>query len=56
VTALDLRDLAQVLGLETLETRGSDSADFHELAVWDVKKALELAFKMGEARGRRAGK
>ena len=44
-----LQDLARVLGLETLETRGSDSLDFQELVVWSIREALELAFKMGQA-------
>jgi hypothetical protein len=35
------------LGLETLETRNSDSLDFHDLAVWSIHDALEAAFKAG---------
>ncbi|MGG2831922.1 DUF6900 domain-containing protein [Pseudomonas aeruginosa] len=35
------------LGLETLETRNSDSLDFHDLAVWSVKAALEAAYLAG---------
>ena len=34
-----------VLGISTLKTRNSDSKDFYDLAVWDIKKALELASK-----------
>jgi hypothetical protein len=37
------------LGLETLLTRNSDSLDFHDLAVWSVKAALEAAFSAGMA-------
>ncbi|MFY2610858.1 DUF6900 domain-containing protein [Achromobacter xylosoxidans] len=36
-----------VLGLETLETRRSDSLDFHDLAVWTVKSALQAAYLAG---------
>ena len=35
------------LGIETLETRSSDSLDFHDTAVWCIKNALEAAFKAG---------
>lgn len=35
------------LRLETLETRMSDSLDFHDLAVWSVKAALEAAYQAG---------
>jgi hypothetical protein len=33
---------------ETLETRNSDSLDFHEVAVWNIKSALEEAYKLGQ--------
>ena len=36
------------LNLETLETRNGDSADFHELAVWDIKAALAAAYEAGK--------
>ena len=35
--------------LETLETRNSDSLDFHEVAVWSIRSALEEAFAAGQA-------
>lgn len=35
------------LGLDTLEERGSDSLDFHELPVWDIRTALAAAFAAG---------
>lgn len=38
------------LGIETLETRKSDSLDFHDVAVWCVREALEAAFKAGMER------
>lgn len=35
------------LGLETLDARNSDNLDFHSHAVWNIKAALEEAFKLG---------
>ena len=35
------------LNLETLETRNSDSLDFHDLAVWSLKDALQEAYEAG---------
>lgn len=35
--------------LETLETRNSDSLDFHDVAVWSIRAALEAAFAAGQA-------
>ncbi|HUY05048.1 MAG TPA: hypothetical protein VMV33_17360 [Rhodocyclaceae bacterium] len=40
---------ANTLRIETLETRNSDSLDFHEVAVWELKRALELAYAAGRA-------
>jgi hypothetical protein len=45
-----LADIARTtLGLETLETRRSDSLDFHDLAVWQIKQALQAAYEAGRA-------
>ena len=44
----------QQLGIETLQTRRSDSLDFHDVAVWCVRDALEAAFKAGIEEGRKA--
>lgn len=38
----------QYLSIEVLDPRNSDSLDFHEVSVWDVKKALILAYEMGK--------
>ena len=38
---------AKHLHLETLETRKSDSLDFHDMAVWSIKAALEAAYEAG---------
>ncbi|KOF55473.1 hypothetical protein AD428_00480 [Achromobacter sp. DMS1] len=35
------------LGIDTLQTRHADSLDFHDVAVWCLKDALEAAFKAG---------
>ena len=37
--------------IETLETRNRDRLDFHDVAVWGIRDALEEAFEAG----RRAG-
>jgi len=42
----------EALGLETLETRSRDSLDFHDLAVWCVKDALQRAYEAGRASAR----
>ena len=34
-------------GIQTLEERHTDSLDFHDVAVWNVKAALEAAFNAG---------
>lgn len=43
---------ASTLGVETLETRKSDRLDFQEVAVWDIKKALQEAYLLGVAAGK----
>jgi len=37
----------QHLDLETLETRNSDSLDFHDMAVWSIRAALEATYEAG---------
>lgn len=44
------------LGIETLETRKSDSLDFHDVAVWCLRDALEAASNAGVEQGRKAAK
>jgi hypothetical protein len=39
----------ETLHIDTLETRRSDSLDFHDVAVWSVKAALEAAYRAGLA-------
>jgi hypothetical protein len=33
--------------IETLQTRNRDRLDFHDVAVWAIRDALEEAFKAG---------
>jgi hypothetical protein len=35
------------LGIETLAIRNSDSLDFHDVAVWAIRDALEAAYQAG---------
>jgi hypothetical protein len=48
--------LAQIakehLLIETLETQNSDRSDFHDVAVWAVKSALEAAYAAGIEAGK----
>lgn len=46
----------EILDLETLETRNSDSLDFHDLAVWEIRKALEAAYRAGRESTNTKGK
>ena len=40
--------------VETLETRNSDQLDFHDVAVWAMRAALEDAFEAGRIAGAKA--
>jgi Family of unknown function (DUF6900) len=44
------------LRLVTLETRNSDSLDFHDVSVWGVRAALAEAYKAGFEAGKKAGR
>jgi hypothetical protein len=47
-----LAQIAQThLGIQTLETRNSDSLDFHDVAVWSLREALAAAYKAGAEQG-----
>ena len=49
-----LDHIAQIiLGLETLDTRNSDRLDFHDVAVWNIKAALQAAFEAGQQAGKK---
>ena len=38
------------LGIQNLKTQNSDGLDFHDVAVWAIKSALEEAYKLGAMR------
>jgi hypothetical protein len=38
---------AQFFDIDTLKTQNSGE-DFHEVAVWEIKQALEEAYKLGK--------
>jgi hypothetical protein len=39
--------------IETLETRNSDGLDFHDVAVWAIRSALEAAYAAGHVAAKR---
>ena len=41
----------KTLFIDTLERQGSDSLDFHDLSVWQIKKALLDAYQAGHRQG-----
>lgn len=45
----------QHLSIETLAIRNSDSLDFHDVAVWSIKAALEAAFEAGKTQAKKKG-
>ena len=47
--ALLTRIAQEHLFIDTLETRNSDSLDFHDVSVWGVKEALIAAYQAGLA-------
>ena len=54
MTATDDREqtlakIARRLGVNTLESRGSDDADFHDINVELLRDALERAYEAGRA-------
>ena len=52
--ALLLEIAAKHFFLETLETRSSDSLDFHDVAIWAIRAALEDAYEAGRIAGAKA--
>lgn len=42
-----------VLNVDTLENRGRDALDFHRVAVWSLRRALEDAYQQGASAARR---
>jgi hypothetical protein len=39
----------RVMRIPTLEARNSDRLDFHEVSVWEILKALRLAYRAGQS-------
>lgn len=52
--ALILEIAAKHFFIETLETRNSDRLDFHDVAVWAMRAALEAAYEAGRIAGAKA--
>ena len=51
-----LNEIAQKhLDIDTLDAQNSDSLDFHNLSVWQIKEALEEAFLAGKREGVNSG-
>ena len=49
MSADQLAEIAQKhLGISTLTPRGLDRLDFHDLAVWQIRAALEAAYAAGQ--------
>lgn len=44
-------ELVKRYGIATLETRHSDSLDFHEFSVWCLRAMLTEAYDLGRAEG-----
>ena len=40
--------------VETLDTQNSDRLDFHDVAVWAMRAALEAAYEAGRVAGAKA--
>ena len=51
VDAIYTRIAQDFLNIDTLETRKSNSLDFHDCAVWEIKAALAQAYARGIDRG-----
>lgn len=49
------KELLNILGVDTLQTRNSDELDFHELSVHQLVDAIEYAYEQGYDTGKDAG-
>jgi hypothetical protein len=54
IAALLTRIARTKLHIETLETRCSDRLDFHNVAIWSLREALEAAYNAGIKQGCKA--
>lgn len=43
----------RILKIDTLEARKSDALDFHDLAVWTIREALDAAYEAGRQSAQR---
>lgn len=50
------RIATKYLGVDTLESRHSDSLDFYDCAVWKIEEALEAAYLSGFKEGKKQAK
>ena len=49
MTNIQIEQIAkQYFDVETLAAQGSDHLDFREVAVWNIKAALEAAYILGK--------
>ena len=49
-TDAELTSIAsRILGIPTLENRGADHLDFHQIAVWQLREAMRLAHQHGRS-------
>lgn len=44
-------EACKILGIDTLETRNSDSLDFHDTAVWTIIDVIKMAYAEGHQQG-----
>lgn len=54
--ALEREVITRHLDIDTLDVANSDAKDFHTLAVWKIREALQAAYLSGLNRGRIEGK
>jgi hypothetical protein len=47
VTEIAIKNIPAIEDAGTLETRNSDSLDFHDIAVWSLRRALLAAYEAG---------
>jgi hypothetical protein len=47
IEEIAIKNIPAIEDARTLETRGSDSLDFHDISVWCLKKALLAAYEAG---------
>lgn len=40
---------AQMLDLDTLDTRNHDALDFHDMSVASIRRVIEMAYQAGRA-------